>query len=176
MPICTIWQITKFNNTGKNYSSRSKKEMWFIPYLRTVLHKWSSDQSILRPENGSKNFLHKSTFLKFPAPEFLPKTTKLCLEVKVNFFLLQITWLIEMHLQRFQRLPIFIWAFTGKSVSSHCIFRHWTTTEVELVQLRKSNWIILNTAVDYYKNIFKNLQIFDKLCWPERKLHNSTIL
>ena len=95
---------------------------------------------------------------------------------KSNFFLLQITWLIEMHLQRFQRLPIFIWAFTGKSVSSHCIFRHWTTTEVELVQLRKSNWLILNTAVDYYKNIFKNFQIFDKLCWPERKLHYSTIL
>ena len=120
--------------------------------------------------------MHKSTFLKFPPPEFLPTTTKLWLEVKVNFFLLLLTWLTEMHLQQFQRLAIFIWAFKGKSVSSHCISWHWTTTEVELVQLRKSNWIILNTAVDYYKNIFKDLQIFDKLCRPEIKLHNSTIL
>ena len=150
--------------------------MWFIPYLRTVLQKWTSDQSLLRPENCSENFFAQIDIFQIPPPVFLPKTTKLCLEVKVNFFLLQLTWLTEIHLQPFQRLAIFIWAFTGKRVFSHCIFRHWTTAEVELVQLRKSNWIILNTAVDYYKNIFKDLQIFDKLCWPERKLHNSTIL
>ena len=176
MPMCTIRQITKFNNTGKNYSSRSKK--------RNVVYSLSKD-GVTEMEKRSEpiatrklqlNFLHKSTFFKIPPPELLPKTTKLCLEVKVIFFLLQLTWLTEMHLQPFQRLAIFIWAFTGKSVSSHCIFWHWTTTEVELVQLRKSNWIILNIAVDYYTNIFKDLQKYNRLRWPERKLHNSTIL
>ena len=74
------------------------------------------------------------------------------------------------------KVTYFYLSFYRQKCFLNCIFRHWTTTEVELVQLRKSNWIILNTAVDCYKNIFKNLEIFDKLCWPEKKLHNSTIL
>ena len=117
------------------------------------------------------------TFLKFPPPEFLPKTTKLCLEVKINLFSSAINLANR---DAFTAIPKVIYfqylSFTGKSVSSNCILRHWTTTEDELVQLRKSNWIIWNAAVNYYKNIFKDLQIFDKSGWPERKLHNSTIL